>query len=172
MSHHVVSGLRWAKESHRPVGLSKSKSRGAKAAGLRYEKALAKALPIAKHGQWFEFEDLTRRGYCQPDLLVSLGPVVLVLEAKYTWTMVGHSQLNQLYLPVVERALRRRAVGVVVCRALTPETPKESIFSTLLGAVTFAATGRPAVLHWFSGSLGPQIQALQSLPLALASQGA
>lgn len=168
MAHREVSGLQWAVPCARPGCIPRSRPRGAKAAGLRYERELAKALPQAKHGQWWEFRDARGRGFCQTDLLLPLGTGTLVLEAKYTWTPEGHSQLERLYLPVVRKAGHSWAVGVVVCRALLPSTPREAICGSLGEAYSRAALGLPAVLHWFSGSLKPQAEELMRCHLAPA----
>ncbi len=147
-----ISELLWAKPMERPAGIPIGRPRGAKAAGLRYERALVRALPPPKvHGQWFEFEDRRGRGVCQPDILVSRerGGMIAVLEAKYSWTAEGHQQLEKLYLPVVQMALGRSAVGILVTRRLVSEMLKGIVIcSTLEQAVWFAREGRRVVWHW------------------------
>lgn len=148
MAYRQIQGLKWASPCERPQGIPKSRPRGAKAAGLRYEKALAKALPAAKHGQWFEFEDRNGRGWCQTDLLLIRDHEVVILEAKYTWTQEGHFQVNGLYRPVVEIAFGKPAVGVVVCKVLTQQTPREGISGTMEGAVLAWRTYGHGIWHW------------------------
>lgn len=144
-----VIGLRWATVCERPSNLPVSRPRGAKAAGLRYERLLAKALPEAIRGQWFEFEDRNGRGYCQTDLLlpVNFGKVA-VLECKYTYTWEGLQELANLYLPVVKMALRREAVGVMVCKRLIPTAGQ---VQGSLPAALAVASGQPSCWHWISG---------------------
>lgn len=153
MSHRCVSGLLWAQARERgPWG--PGRARGAKAHGLRYERALAKALPGALHGQWFEFADRNGRGWCQPDLIRNLGDALLVLEAKFTWVPDGQRQIDQLYRPVVERAWGLPVLGVVVCKVLAPGATDVAVTGDLAVATALARQHRPVVLHWLgSGPL-------------------
>jgi hypothetical protein len=78
-----VEGLIWGVPlGARPDCIPVSRPRGAKALGVKYEKALAGALPGWKHGQWFQFKDINGYGYCQVDLMIELEACVIVLEAK------------------------------------------------------------------------------------------
>ncbi len=151
----IISGLIWAEPCPRPASIPKSRPRGKKAAGLRYERVLAAALPEAKHGQWFRFEDRRGAGCCQTDLILSVAGATVVLEAKYTWTAEGHAQLDRLYLPVLKQALGRSAYGMVVCKVLTPGTPRDWVCGNLADAIYRAGTGLPTVLHWIGASPGP-----------------
>lgn len=151
----TINGLISAKASARPPGMPKSRARGAKAAGLRYERELAKALPQAKHGQWWQFVDRNGPGYCQTDLLLKTELGLFVLEVKYTWTPAGHEQLRKLYKPVVEKALGQPVHLVQVCKRLTTEVPRDSVRLELSEALALAANGWPAVLAWIGGSLVP-----------------
>lgn len=153
--YRVIEGLLSARASDRPQGMPKSRARGAKAAGLRYERELARALPQAKHGQWWQFVDRNGPGYCQTDLLLKTELGLFVLEVKYTWTLAGHGQLSKLYRPVVEKALGQPVGLVQVCKKLLPETPRQTIRLSLKEALALAASGAPAVLSWIGGSLGP-----------------
>lgn len=147
----VINGLVWAKPCARPRAIPASRPRGAKAAGLRYERALAAALPKAKHGQWFEFEDRNGPGWCQTDLLLELPSGVLVLESKYTWVPEGHQQVEDLYLPVVAKALAKPTFGGVVAKVLTPGP---YLVARDLQTFTQACVARQrAVLHWIG--VGP-----------------
>lgn len=125
--------------------------RGAKAAGLRYERLLAKALPAAKHGQWFEFEDQNGKGLCQVDLMIQLLSGVLILEAKYTWTAEGHAQIEQLYMPVVAAAWGVPTAGLVVCKKLVPGMQGVAVAGDLDTALRHLAVGQRTVLHWLGG---------------------
>ena len=119
-----INRLSWAKQSpSRPPGIGVTRARGAKAAGVRYERLLAKAVPKAQAGVWWEFVDSAGHGWCQTDLVLIGRDGALVLEAKYTATDRAWEQLEGLYLPVVSAALGRPCWGVQVCRVLTPEMP-------------------------------------------------
>lgn len=155
--HRVVRGLKWAKAlDTRPAGIPVGRPRGAKRMGVKYERELAAAIPTAWHGKWFEFVDAGGVGVCQPDLLLRVGDVMVILEAKYTWVAEGHSQINWLYKPVVEAAFGMRAVGLVVCKNLTPNAPKA--FDDLDSAIKAAIVNptKPIVLHWIAGLIGPR----------------
>lgn len=162
-----IVGLKWARECERPKCIPKGRPRGRKAAGLRYERQLAKALPEAKHGQWFEFEDVNGRGYCQTDLLLHLGGWgIAILECKYTWTLEAQRQLDLLYRPVVERAFMLPVRCVVVCKVLVPEAP---LAAPTLGEAL--ASGR--VWHWLGATSGHASGApLQTIGLGLLSRSA
>lgn len=158
MGHRVIRGLVWATKAERPPGFPLRRPRGAKALGLRYEAALARAVPGALHGQWWEFCDAAGKGFCQTDLVLEFEAFTLVLESKYTWTSVGHSQISQLYAPVLELALTKPVVGIVVCKVLTAGLPPDARVFGELGSALVAArrTAAPVVLHWLGkGGLGP-----------------
>lgn len=145
--HRVVKGLQWARVGggdgpNHPI----RRARGAKAMGLRYERGLAKALPEARHGVWFEFFDASGHGWCQPDFLLASEMGLVILESKYTWVAEGHTQIDWLYRPVVEMALGIPALGIVVCKNLTPSSPKTH--SDLNSAIAAAVGPRQSVLHW------------------------
>jgi len=146
-----VHGLEWAKElSHRPSGLAQSRPKGVRGLGVKYEREVAKALPLAVHGQWWEFGDARGPGICQTDLVWKGKKWVLVLEVKLTWTKAGHEQLEGLYRPVVEKAVGMPMLGVEVCRGLGREAlPRElQVAKSLAGAVELAKAGHMVALHW------------------------
>lgn len=150
--HRIVQGLVWARPCARPQGIPISRPRGAKQAGLRYERLLASALgENAIHGQWFEFMDANGHGYCQVDLMLRTQQEIVLLEAKYTWTMRGHRQLEQLYLPVVTKALNRPCVGIVVCKKLIPGMPMAAT-GDLGIAIAGARHGIRTVMHWIGAT--------------------
>lgn len=148
MSPRRISGLRWARPCPRPDCIPQGRPRGAKALGVRYEKTLAKALPAASHGQWFEFEDRQGHGWCQVDLMLERNAGIGLVEVKYTWTQEGHAQLELLYRPVVEAALDKSTVGVVACKALTHETPRRAIAASLAEAFQRRIDHGHGVWHW------------------------
>jgi hypothetical protein len=117
---------------------------GAKRDGIRYENALAKALPDALHGQWFEYVDGSgEHRWCQTDFLIIGDSRVLIIECKLSWTLEGHRQINELYCPVVSRALERECWGIV-CRAL--------IYGTLDDAVARWGEQQGVCWNWLPGT--------------------
>jgi len=153
-----VTGLKWARATdRRPFGTPKV-GRGAKSYGIRYERAVAKALPGVPHGQWFEFEDANGLGMCQPDFLTLRAGVVVILECKYTWTPEAEDQLLDLYGPVVGMALGVPTAGMVICKNLTREVPPEAVFETFgeaLGSALYWSRPPLPVLHWLGkGPIG------------------
>lgn len=154
MTTRIISGLRFANLCSKPPhAQATSRPRGAKANGLRYEREIAKALPVARHGQWFQFIDQNGHGTCQTDLLLEFPELVVVLEAKYTWTMQGHVQVERLYRPVVERALGKPCFGLVICKALRDEVEMGDamIVHRLMDAISWCQRKR-TVLHWLGES--------------------
>jgi hypothetical protein len=149
--HRIVQGLYTAKRCERPSSIPVGRPRGAKAQGLRYERALASSLPTAIHGQWFEFRDANGPGWCQTDLLLTVDDYVVVLESKYTWTAVGHSQVELLYKPVLQMALRKQVLGIVVCKVLTNGMNGIAVTGNLAEAIELSKTERVA-LHWLGKS--------------------
>lgn len=155
MSHRVIDGLKWAQLDEVGPGFGRSRPRGRKAAGLRYERELAKALPSAKHGQWIRFADRHGLGFAQPDFLIELRDVVVVLETKYTWVAEGHSQIELLYRPLVETIWRKPVIGIVVAKVLTPDCRQLAVWRSLDEALNAGLGGeRSGVWHWIgSGPL-------------------
>lgn len=149
-----IDQLEWAQECPRPKAIPIGRPRGAKAAGVRYEKAVARALPQAKHGQWFEYSDHNGSGWCQPDLLLDLPNGVLVLEVKYTWTAAAYVQLEGLYLPVVGKARSKPCRGMMVCRNLVDSGQMAGVYVTgdFVRACTVAASGGRVALQWLGKS--------------------
>lgn len=151
MSHRVVDELRWVKRCSRPSVIPRGRPRGAKALGLRYEKAIGKVLtPVFEQGSWFAYEDVNGKGYCQPDFIakIALGQAWLVIEAKYTWVAEGHAQIKELYRPVLEMLDGLPVFGFVICKRLVPECDGW-IAENFEDAVRKAVSGHPrVVLHW------------------------
>jgi len=155
--HRRIEGLkRAAAVPQRPacIPLPSSKMKGAKAAGLRFEKALHKALPGSIHGQWFEFEDQDGFGYCQTDLIFPLGGMNVVIEAKYTLVPGAHSKLASLYIPVVSQAFGGEACGVVVVKNLDPRYRRGRIYTDIqAAAVASLESGYPTLIQWSGQAL-------------------
>ncbi len=144
---HEVRGLLWAREGKRPEGLPTTRARGAKAEGLKYERALGKTLgPAAKAGMWWEFGDESGRRFCQTDLVLAMPEGLMVLECKYTYTEEAWAQLENLYLPVLSAATDRFVVGVQVCKNLRRGV--QNVVWTLEDAWNSAVMDRRTVLHW------------------------
>jgi hypothetical protein len=134
MCRHV-KGLKWAQWADPPSFAKRKRARGAKAAGLRFERKVAEELARRGevwHGQWIEFEDVNGRGLAQPDfILPSEG---IVLESKLTETPAAFEQLFSLYLPLLELLMGERLCGVQVCRNLAP-VPREARPSGAYGEI-------------------------------------
>jgi hypothetical protein len=152
----IITNLKWAHPlPSRPSIIPASRPRGAKGAGLRFEKAIAKAIPSALHGTWFEFEDKGGHGYCQTDIIYTLRPdLVVVIEVKYTLVPGAHSKLVNLYIPVVTKALNRPVVGVVAVKNLDPRFRRGRIFTEIESAALYSlSTGYPSLIQWAGQSL-------------------
>lgn len=129
--------------------------------GLRYEKALARAIPYAQHGQWIEFWDSNGHHYCQPDLLLALkgplGSFHAVLEAKLGDAEAARAQLQRLYKPVLRCLLRAEPACIVVVRhlgELNAVYGQKRVHLELESAL-FAAREQPYITHvlnWREGA--------------------
>ena len=143
----------------RPSCIPLSKPKGIRAVGLRFEKALHKALSGSIHGQWWEFKDACGYGLCQTDLIYPFhlqpGPATIaVIEVKYTLVPGAHSKLSSLYIPVVQRATNCLVAGIVVVKNLDPRFRRGKIFTSLKPAVDAALdTGYPSLIQWSGQNL-------------------
>lgn len=148
----VVQALRWARgpSETRPSCIPVGRPRGVKAKGVQYERQLARALPMASHGLWWEYEDLFGHGWCQTDLVGQQADGSLVVfEAKLTWVPEAHQQLELLYRPVVELATHRPVLCVAVAKGLVRGMPAAvKVTSDLRTALELASKRVPVVLHW------------------------
>ncbi len=138
----------WAQKCNRPRCIPSSRPRGVKAEGLRYEGALARALAPAVRGQWWQYRADGPMRYCQTDLL--LGAVIV--ECKLSWVPEGQRSLDELYLPVVSRALDRPARGFVACRYLRRGMSGVEVVEDFETALAAIAYGKSVVLHWLPGT--------------------
>lgn len=145
----AIKGLKYAVTSSKPPHIGVTRARGAKAHGVRYERQVAKALPLARHGQWFQFIDENGHGWCQTDLLLEFLQAVFIVESKYTWTPQGHFQVERLYQPVVARAFGKPAFGLVICRALRDESEMTGVMvcNRLMDGLAWCQHKQVA-LHW------------------------
>lgn len=124
---------------------------GAKGAGIRYERTLAKHLSRfanVTHGQWFHYIDDSGPNWCQTDIISSGRKETLVLECKLTWVPEAKPQISELYRPILAAAYAKPVLGVIVCKHLAISMPGETIVDTLMEAIEVARTGRIPTLHW------------------------
>lgn len=158
----VIQGLIWAKGVPRPASIPVSRGRGVKALGRAYERKVAKALPDAKHGQWFQFLDVNGLGHCQTDLILLTDPI-WVLEVKLTDVDGAREQLEKLYFPVVSHVFKRAVRGAVVVKHLSGASRGGKIVENFDQAT--ALPGIP-IIHW--RGIGPLSPLLTPAPLKLA----
>lgn len=101
---------------YKPPFITRTRSRGRYAVGIRYEKLVQEALELwcllqpkleLKMGPWLEFTDKSGKRWCQPDVLLvdKAEKVCLVAEVKYQHTPDAWWQLTQLYEPVLAVAM-------------------------------------------------------------------
>lgn len=149
-----------------PDCIPRSRPRGIKALGKRYEVAVGRQLgPDALRGVWWSYRDANGPGLCQTDFII-LGEIwAVILECKHTWTSEGMEQLRDLYIPVVEMATDKKVVGIQVCKHLVPQY-SGAVYDSLESAVISARTGhellngrhqppRLVTLHW--RGVGPML---------------
>lgn len=156
LQHRHILGLRRAEAlSEKPSCIPQSRPRGAKAAGIRFEKAVFEALSGGIRGQWFSYEDENGPGLCQPDILYPFLPdFFAVIEVKYTLVPGAHQKLSNLYLPVASRALQAPCAGVVVVKNLDPRYRRGKIYTDLRAAAEAAFDrGYPTLLQWSGQAL-------------------
>ena len=100
----------------KPPFISRGRSRGRFAVGIRYEREVQEFLSLFvlgraelehRSGPWLEYSDKSGKRWCQPDALI-IEPAAkrcLVAEVKYQHTSDAWYQLRRLYLPVLRVAL-------------------------------------------------------------------
>lgn len=140
-----LEGLKFAVESKCPWG--RARPRGAKAAGLRYEKAFARAMPQAKHNPWFAFIDRNGAGNCSPDFVLELDDCLVVFECKLSDKSYAKDQLRLLYVPIVERVYGKSVRAIVVTKILRPWSDTSRVVGTMAEAIEMAKHTIPT-LHW------------------------
>lgn len=160
--HRVVSGLLSSRRlDGRPPCIPIGRPRGVKAAGIRYQKAfeaaLLKEFPASgvDPSPWFEYRDANGRGYCQPDAIIYNmdGDFYTILECKLTDYASARRQIDELYLPVVEKWSGAPVGRLVVLRNVTSvDTGPQNIFEDFRLALAAANKRRnyayPPVFHW------------------------
>ena len=166
-----VRDIKWVRAlAKRPECIPEGHPRGAKREGVKYEGALAglQGFAVALHGQWFEFADASGHGFAQADFVFQ-GDVVVVVEAKLTWTPSAYVQLRKLYLPLL-RGLGCKVGGVVVCQNLTRETPKGEVVGDINEALRVARASPGGVIPTLHlPLLGAQAKRLAKVPPGLPS---
>lgn len=168
MTFRSIKGLISAELlSERPKCIPHGRARGAKAAGLRYQRAFGKAIGrSALDGPWFAFRDLNGNGFCQPDFVINLPSIAVVLECKYTWTPEAFAQIELLYKPVLEMALEKPVFGFQVCKRLIPEAQKCCKVTGMLGnGLVLANSGTRVALHWLENTPISLIPSAEQLKL-------
>lgn len=145
-----VLGLQSAGLAENPWG-KPPRPKGAKALGLRFERAVGKVLPQALHGQWLRFVDNNGPGYCCPDFLVAQGATLWVLECKLTDWDEAEAQLEGLYRPVLGLLWSGPIRCITVARNLSPHTRRDAVVGTWEAALQMPR----AVLHVFGKPQGP-----------------
>lgn len=167
MSFRVIRGLLSAELlSEKPKCIPNGRPRGAKAAGIRYQRAFERAIGrSALAGPWFEFRDSGGAGFCQPDFVINLPSVAIVLECKYTWTPEAFAQIELLYMPILKMALGKPTFGLQVCKRLLPAASRDSkVVGTLGSGLVLANSGTRVALHWLENtpiSLVPSAEQLK-----------
>jgi hypothetical protein len=136
----------------RPPWIKVNRPRGAKAVGLRYERALAKRIPLALHGQWFQYRTPDGPAWCQTDLLLLGRKQAVVIEVKLSDYLGARVQLQNLYLPVLRAAYPHLdPFGIIVLRSLEQVPAETFIFESLAPALR---SEEIPLIHWLgSGAI-------------------
>lgn len=104
--------------------------------GLRYERRVGRELQAhvdrgnfvkLEHNPWFTFYDSYGAAHCCPDFLLYGSSGIVVVEVKLTWIAEALDKLMDLYCPVVSVALGMPTRPLVICRSLTPMSPKPKL---------------------------------------------
>lgn len=143
--------IEWARACDRPACIPVGRPRGAKAQGVRYEHALARAWPEAVHGQWWSYGQGGQQRYCQTDLLLAGPKAAWIVEVKLSWTPQAKQSLDEVYVPVVACALGRPAFGLTATQRL-----RRGMQGVVLGdldeALEAASRGWNVIWHWLPGT--------------------
>jgi len=146
----------------RPKCIPVGRPRGIKAAGIRYEKTLLKALLLRfpKSGldisPWYEYWDANGRGYCQPDLVVYdvQHDRYVIVEIKLTNYVQADNTLNGLYVPVLAAAHDTVPAAMIIVRHLSPGINLSRVHDTFSAAFCASFTSSPAPIWHYLGK-GP-----------------
>ena len=119
--------------------------------GLRYERRVGTELNLhvnrgrfeqLEHNPWFTFYDTFGQSNCSPDYLLWFEGRVIIIEVKLTWVEVALAKLHELYCPVVSVALQCPVLPLVICRNVTPKSPKAQF------SLSEAITSPEKLLQW------------------------
>lgn len=165
MTQRLVCGqLQWASSCPKPRFSPEGRPSLAKRAGLSFERKVIATIGIGNHGDWFSYTDDNGLGYCQPDLWWRELPQggkpgrIVVVEVKLTWTPAGGNAMRHLYAPILEHIYHLPVVGVLLCKNLTPASPRGLIHGDLRSALAATAPQTPTICHWpgkFPGAIMP-----------------
>jgi hypothetical protein len=157
-SHRIISGLISARKlTSRPAGIPFGRPRGAKAAGMRYQRLFEAALALefpasgVEIGPWFEYFDVNGRGYCQPDAIIYdiAWDSWLICEIKLTDYDRAKRQMTELYVPVLQKALGTPIRRLAILRNVTNVPPGVGIYEDLRRAIRESGiAGALPVFHW------------------------
>jgi hypothetical protein len=149
MKSRIIHNLQRAEFARHPPTFRAIARRGTRHQGIKYEEAVSAALPTASRGIWFKYWDDNGVGYCQPDLVLPHHTGhIWVLEVKRTDCIGARRQLAHLYIPIVENVYKLPAIGIVVAKYVSIDTPEELLCTNLLAAIEMAKSGRFPTLHW------------------------
>lgn len=119
--------------------------------GLRYERKVGQELDRhvsqerfarLEHNPWFTFSDTYGTNNCCPDFLLWVNDGIVVVEVKLSWVEVALPKLQDLYIPVVSRALGVSAIPLVICRNLNSNAPVAKF------SLREALVSSNKLLHW------------------------
>lgn len=110
-----LRGLKWARWSSAPTfSLEPATPTTSQAAGIRYEKRIAKKIADlygdeaqVMHGPWIHYADMTGPHYAQPDIVIipeAIHKPVIIIEVKLSHRPFAERKLRRLYLPLVKEA--------------------------------------------------------------------
>jgi hypothetical protein len=141
-----VEGLQWVFPRANPW--PRARLRGSRAAGIRFQKAVARAIPGSTTDLWFEFLDAHGLGCCSPDIILNIRGTLYVLECKLTAVPEADAQLGGLYLPILAHYTGREARGIVVVRHLRPQIDTSRVRADLRACLHDATPTYFPILHW------------------------
>ena len=152
-----VVDLRWVRLEPRPGHLTACRGTPSALKGLRFERAVGRALaPLAQawpatqySGQWLRFCAANGPDWAQPDHYLVLRDRVLLLECKLSQTPAAWHQLDRVYAPLLRRlyGLPIVAVGVFNYLVAAPEGPVNSLGELALGGTPARLEGHRFTLH-------------------------
>ena len=90
----------------------------------KFEKWLSKSYRLEPR-LWIEFEDKNGRGVCQPDCVLLLDHVALVIEVKLSLWPGQEGQLTELYMPLVSYLEGLPTRGILVYKNPNGQSPKK-----------------------------------------------